>query len=41
MATTETRMVRWALGVSLLENRINGEILEQATVETIGMVIRR
>ena len=28
MATTEMRMVRWAMGVSLLEHRRNEEILE-------------
>ena len=33
MATTEMRMVRWAMGVSLLEHRRNEEILEEAKVE--------
>ena len=33
MATTEMRMVRWAMGVSLLEHRSNEEILEEANEE--------
>ena len=33
MATTEMRMVRWAMGVSRLEHRRNDEILEEAKVE--------
>ena len=37
MATTEMRMVRWAMWVSLLEHRRNEEILEEA----ISMVMRR
>ena len=41
MATTEMRMVRWAMGVSLLEHRKNEEILEEAKVEPIAMVMRR
>ena len=41
MATTEMRMVRWAMGVSLLENRRNEEILEEAKLEPISMVMRR
>ena len=41
MATTEMRMVRWAMGVSLLEHRRNGEILEEAKVEQIATVVRR
>ena len=41
MATTEMRMVRWAMGVSLLEHRRNEEILEEAKVEPIAMVLRR
>ena len=41
MATTEMRMVRWAIGVSLLEHRRNEEILEEASVEPIAMVMRR
>ena len=35
MATTEMRIVRWAMGASLLEHRRNEEILE-ATVEPIA-----
>ena len=38
MATTEMMMVRWAMGVSLLEHWRNGEILEEAKVEAITMV---
>ena len=34
-ATTEMRMVRWAMGVSLLEHRRNEEILGEAKVEPI------
>ena len=34
-ATTEMRMVRWAMGVSLLEHQRNEEILEEAKVEPI------
>ena len=41
MTTTAMRMVRWAMGVSLLEHRRNEEILEEAKVEPIGMVMRR
>ena len=41
MATTATRMVRWAMGVSLLEHRKNEEILEEAKVEPIATVMRR
>ena len=41
MATTEMRMVRWAMGVSLLEHRRNEEILEEAKVEKIATVMRR
>ena len=41
MATTEMRMVRWAMGVSLLEHRRNEEILEEAKVEAIATVMRR
>ena len=46
-ATTEIRMVRWAMGVSLLEHRRNEEILEEATVmrrrrlEWFGHIKRR
>ena len=40
-ATTEMRMVRWAMGVSLLEHRRNEEILEEAKVEAIATVMRR
>ena len=38
MAITEMRMVRWAMGVSLLEHRRNEEILEEAKVEAIATV---
>ena len=41
MATTEMRMVRWAMGVTLLKQRRNEEILEEASVEQIVMVMRR
>ena len=41
IATTEMRMVRWAMGVSLLEHRRNEEILEEAKVEAIATVMRR
>ena len=41
MATTEMGMVRWAMGVSLLEHRRNEEILEEAKVEHIATVMRR
>ena len=41
MATTEMRMVRWAMGASLLEHRRNEEILEEAKMETIATVMRR
>ena len=34
-------MVRWAMGVRLLEHRRNEEILEEAKVEPIAMVMRR
>ena len=34
-------MVRWAMGVSLLEHRRNEDILEEARVEPIAMVMRR
>ena len=34
-------MVRWAMGVSLLEHRRNEEILEEARVEPIATVMRR
>ena len=40
-ATTEIRMVRWEMGVSLLEHRRNEEILEEANVEAIATVMRR
>ena len=35
------RMVRWAIGVSLVKHRRNEEILEEANVEPIAMVMRR
>ena len=38
MATTEMRMVRWAMVGSLLEHRRNEEILEEARVQPITMV---
>ena len=41
MATTDMIMVRWAMGASLLEHRRNEEILEEAKVEPIAMVMRR
>ena len=41
MATTDMRMVRWAMGVSLLEHRRNEEILEETNVEPIATVMRR
>ncbi len=41
MATTEMRMVLWAMGVSLLEHRRNEEILEEAKMEAIATVMRR
>ena len=41
MATTDMRMVRWAMGVSLLEHRRNERILEVAKEEPIAMVMRR
>ena len=41
MATAEMRMVRWAMGVSLLEHRRNEEILEEARMEAIATVMRR
>ena len=34
-------MVRWAMGVSLLEHRRNEEILEEAKLVPIAMVMRR
>ena len=34
-------MVRWVVGVSVLEYRRNEEILEDAKVELIAMVVRR
>ena len=39
MATTEMRIVRWAMGVSLLEHRRNDGILEEAKVEPIATVM--
>ena len=41
MATTEMRMVRWAMGVSLLEHQRNEDILKEAKVELIPIVMRR
>ena len=41
MTTTEMRMVPWAMGVSLLEHHRNEDILEEARVESIAMVMRR
>ena len=40
MTTTDMRMVRWAMGVSLLEQRRNEEILKGARVEPTAMVMR-
>ena len=34
-------MVRWAMGVSLLGHRRKEEILEEAEVEPIAMIMRR
>ncbi len=33
-------MVRWAMGVSLLEHRRNDDILEEAKVELLPIVMR-
>ena len=41
METTEMGMVRWAMGVGLLEHRINEAIWEEAKVEGIATVMRR
>ena len=41
MATTEMRMVRWAMDVRLVEHRRNEEILEEAKGEAIATVMRR
>ena len=43
MATTEKRMVQWGggAGVSLLDHRLNDEILEEANVELTAMGMRR
>ena len=41
LTTTEMIMARWAMGVSLLEHRKNEEILEEANVEQIAMVMRK
>ena len=41
MATTEMRMVQWAMVLSLLEHRRKEEILEEANVETIATIMRR
>ena len=41
MAVTEMRMVLWAMGVSILEHQRNVEILEEAKVEPIVVVVRR
>ena len=40
MSTAEMRMVRWAMGASLLGHRRNEEILEEAKVEAIATVMR-
>ena len=37
--TSEMRMVRWAMAVSLSEHRRNGDIWEEAKVEPIAMVM--
>ena len=34
------RMVRWVMGVNLLEHRRNEEISEEARVEPIAMIMR-
>ena len=39
-ATTDMTMVRWAMGVGLLEHRRNEEILEEVKVEQIATVMR-
>ena len=39
-ATTDMTMVRWAMGVGLLEHRMNEEILEEVKVEQIATVMR-
>ena len=39
MATSEMRMVRWTMAVSLLEHRRNGDVWEEAKVEPIAMVM--
>ena len=39
MSTTEMRIVRWAMGVIMLENRRKEEFLEEANVEQIAMVM--
>ena len=41
LAPTEMRMLRWAMGVSLLEHWRNEEILKEAKVEPIATVMRR
>ena len=41
MGTTDMRMVRWAMGVSLLKHRRNEYILEEAKVDPIAMVMIR
>ena len=41
MATADIRMVRWTMGLSLLEHRRNEEILEEAKIEHIATVMRR
>ena len=41
MAKTEMRMVRWSMGVTLLEHRRNEDILEEANVDAIATVMRR
>ena len=41
MATTEMRMMRGAMGVSLLEHRRNQGILEEVKVDPIAMFMRK
>ena len=41
METAEMGMVRWAMGMSLLEHQRREEILEEVRVESIAMVMRR
>ena len=40
-STTDMTMMRWAIGVGLLEHRRNEDILEEVKVEQIATVMRR